>query len=483
MIDVEEGVTFMVKTGMYVGLDIGTSSIKVIVAEFVENQMNIIGVGNARSEGVSRGIIVDIDKTVNAIKAAVTQAEEKAGIKIRRVNVGIPANLLQSEDCQGMIAVSNQTKEINDEDVLNVAAAALVRSIPPEREIIAMLPESFTVDGFEGIKDPRGMLGVRLEMYGTIFTGPKTVIHNTRKCVENAGLQVDEIIITPLALTHSILSEGERDFGTTVIDMGGGQTTTAVMHDNQLKYTDVNQEGGDFVTKDISIVLNTSMKNAEALKINYGDAFPERTSTEEEIPVDVIGQAEPVKIDERYLSEIIEARIEQIFQKAKDKLDAIEALKLPGGVVLSGGAARLPGVVELAQDIFEVPVKLYVPNHMGLRDPAFANVLAIAEYAVSLDEVYELTKSAITGERPKTFRQPISPKVNAPASIQEEEVEEEPIYEMHEEQEPSHSDEFDFTTDETDEEHEHAPSHPAQKRSGTKGVGGKIKDFFSNIFE
>ncbi len=403
----------MAKTGMYVGLDIGTTSVKVVVAEYVDSQMNIIGVGNAKSEGINRGIIVDIDKTVQAIQRAVRQAEEKAGIQIRSVSVGVPANLLEVENCQGMIAVNSESKEITDEDVRNVASAALVRSTPPERQIIAILPQEFTVDGFEGIKDPRGMIGVRLEMFGVVYTGPKTIIHNIRKCVEKSGLIVNEVVITPLALTESILSDGEKDFGTIVIDIGGGQTTTAAMHDKQLKFTHVNQEGGEFVTKDISTVLNTSFNNAEALKINYGDAYPERTSASEEFPVDVIGKSEPVKIDERYLSEIIEARMEQIFTKSKEVLDEIDGLDLPGGVILTGGAASLPGVVDLAQEVFETNVKLYVPNHMGLRNPVFTNVISIVDYSANLSEVYQLAKSAITGE--KTVAQ-------QPVAIQQQEV-------------------------------------------------------------
>ncbi|MGX7352724.1 cell division protein ftsA [Enterococcus canis] len=435
----------MAKTGMYVGLDIGTTSVKVVVAEFIEGQMNIIGVGNAKSEGLNRGIIVDIDKTVQAIQRAVRQAEEKAGIKITTVSVGLPANLLEVENCQGMIAVNSESKEITDEDVRNVASAALVRSTPPERQIVTIIPQEFTVDGFEGIKDPRGMIGVRLEMFGLVFTGPKTIIHNTRKCVEKAGLQVSEMLISPLALTETILSDGEKDFGTIVIDMGGGQTTTAVMHDKQLKFTHVNQEGGEFVTKDISIVLNTSFNNAEALKINYGDAYPERTSASEEFPVDVIGKAEPVKVDERYLSEIIEARMEQIFKKSKEVLDEIDALELPGGVVLTGGAASLPGVVDLAQEIFETNVKLYVPNHMGLRNPVFSNVISLVEYSANLSDIYQITKSAITGE--KTV--PVQP-------VQE------PTYDTYKEPEETF-----------------APEDDAQKGD----VKGKIKDFFSNIFD
>lgn len=441
----------MAKTGMYVGLDIGTTSVKVVVAEYIDSQMNIIGVGNAKSEGINRGIIVDIDKTVQAIQRAVRQAEEKAGIQIKGVSVGLPANMLEVENCQGMIAVNGDSKEITDEDVRNMASAALVRSIPPERQIVSILPQDFTVDGFEGIKDPRGMIGVRLEMYGLLFTGPKTIIHNIRKCVENAGLIVNEMVITPLALTESILSDGEKDFGTIVIDMGGGQTTTAVMHDKQLKFTNLDQEGGEFVTKDISIVLNTSFNNAEALKINYGDAYPERTSPDEEFPVDVIGQSEPVKVDERYLSEIISARMEQIFNKAKDALDQIEALELPGGVVLTGGAASLPGVVDLAQEIFGVNVKLYVPNHMGLRNPVFTNVISIVDYSANLSEVYQLAKIAVTGETSAARQMVVEQETTN--TYESYEAPEETIYD-----------------------------EPEPKESG-ENVKNKIKGFFTNIFD
>lgn len=443
----------MAKSGMYVGLDIGTTSVKVVVAEYIDSQMNIIGVGNAKSEGINRGIIVDIDKTVEAIRRAVRQAEEKSGIQIKSVSVGLPANQLQVESCQGMIAVSSESKEITDEDVRNVASAAMVRSTPPERQIVSILPQEFTVDGFDGIKDPRGMIGVRLEMFGLVFTGPKTIAHNIRKCVQKAGLTISELLITPLALTDSVLSEGEKDFGSIVIDMGGGQTTTAVMHDKQLKFTHIDQEGGEFVTKDISTVLNTSFNNAEALKINYGDAYPARTSASEEFPVDVIGQSEPVKIDERYLSEIIEARLEQIFKKSKAVLTEIDALDLPGGIVLTGGAASLPGVVDLAQDIFETNVKLHVPNHMGLRNPVFTNVLSLIEYSAALNDVYRLATSAVMDEKEA-------------AQYAAKPVAQTPKPEAVENYEPAEE-----YNDETD------PTKKGEK------VTGKIKDFFSNIFE
>lgn len=402
----------MAKSGIYVGLDIGTASIKVVVAEYIEGQINIIGVGNAKSEGLSRGIVIDIDKAANSVKRAIAQAEEKSGIKIRKVNVGLPANLLQVETCQGMVVINADAQEITDADVKNVASAAITRTTPPERQIISLVPKEFKVDGFEGIEDPRGMIGVRLDMTGVLYTGPKTIIHNIRKCVEKAGLQIDQMVIAPLALTSTILSEGEKDFGTIVIDMGGGQTTAAAMYENDLKFAHVEQEGGEFITKDISVVLNTSLNNAETLKINYGDAFSERTSADEEFPVEVIGKSEPVKVDEHYLSEIIEARLEQIFEKLKDSLTNVEALGLPGGIILTGGNASIPGVVELAEQVFGVNVRLHVPNHMGLRNPVFSNAISIVEYGSMLSDIDQIAAAAVTGTDYKPTREVSMPTAN-----------------------------------------------------------------------
>lgn len=379
-------------TEMYVSLDIGTTSIKVVVAEYINGQMNIIGVGNEKSEGLNRGIIVDIDKTVQSINKAIKQAEQKANVDIYNVVVGIPSNSVEIEACHGMIAVAGENREITEEDVQNVLAAAMVKSVPPEREILTILPEEFIVDGFDGIKDPRGMIGVRLEMHAIMLTGPKTIIHNTKRCVEKAGLQIQNIVLQPLAASSVAMSSGERDFGTILVDLGGGQTTASVMHDHQLKYTYVDQEGGDYVTKDISVVLNTTIENAERIKRDYGHALPEETSPEEKFPVEVIGKSQPVKMDERYLSEIIEARLVQIFEKVKNELDKVGARELPGGVILTGGAAALPGVVELAEDMLEMPVKLFIPHQMGLRYPTFTTGIGLIQHEANLDEIHQIVK-------------------------------------------------------------------------------------------
>ena len=406
----------MTRNGFFTGLDIGTSSIKVLVAELVNGEVNVIGVSNAKSKGVKDGIIVDIEAAATAIKSAISQAEEKAGISIKSVNVGLPANLLQVEPTQGMIPVTSDTKEITDQDVENVVKSALTKSMTPDREVITFIPEEFVVDGFQGIRDPRGMMGVRLEMRGLLYTGPRTILHNLRKTVERVGVQVDNVIISPLAMVHSVLNEGEREFGATVIDMGGGQTTVATIRNQELQYTNVNQEGGDYVTKDISKVLKTSKKIAEGLKLNYGEAYPPLAS-KETFQVEVIGEVEPVEVTEEYLAEIISARLKHIFEQIKQDLERRHLLDLPGGIVLIGGNALLPGVVELAQEVFGVRVKLFVPNQVGIRNPAFAHVISLSEFAGNLTEVNVLAQRAIRGDQslrnqPIDFRnsaQPVSP--------------------------------------------------------------------------
>ena len=388
----------MVKSGFFTGLDIGTSSVKVLVAEYTDNEMNVIGVSSVKSAGVKDGIIVNIDVAAGAIKKALEQAEEKSGIRIDRVNVGLPANLLQIEPTQGMIPVTTDSQEITDLDVENVVKSALTKSMTPEREVISFIPEEFVVDGFQGIKDPRGMMGIRLEMRGMLYTGPRTILHNLRKTVERAGVQVENIVISPLALTRSVLNEGEREFGATVIDLGGGQTTVAVMRNQELQYTNIYQEGGDYITKDISKVLTTSQSIAENLKFNYGIAYPQDASDKEKFTVEVIGESTPVEVTERYLAEVVSARLRQIFDRVRQDLERTRALDLPGGVVLVGGGAILPGIAELAQEVLGANTKLFVPNQIGIRNPAFASVISFVEYVGGLEEVEKIAQRAVNGE-------------------------------------------------------------------------------------
>jgi cell division protein FtsA len=239
------------------------------------------------------------------------------------------------------------------------------------------------------------MIGVRLEMKGLLLTVPKTVLHNITRAVEKAGYTISAFIANPLALGSYILSDGEQDFGTVVIDMGGGQSTAAVIHDHKLKFTTEDLEGGDYITKDISVVLNTSVVDAERLKREYGNADSLAASEEQTFPVNVVGKSAPATISEKYLAEIIEARLTQIFGRLSETLTQVHALDLPGGIVITGGTTALPGVIELAQDIFNRPVRRFIPNEVGLRHPAFTQALALINAAASMTDVEIIAGSAL----------------------------------------------------------------------------------------
>ncbi|AKP66413.1 cell division protein FtsA [Companilactobacillus ginsenosidimutans] len=381
----------------FVGLDIGTNSIKVVVAEASDDKLSVVGVGSERSEGVSRGVIVDIDKAAGAIKRAVKKAETQANITIKEVIVGISANMLQIEKCQGMIAVGTQSKEITENDVRQVMAAAMIQNLPSEREVVSLIPKQFSVDGFNNIRDPRGMIGVRLEMKGIIYTAPKTIVHNTKKAIQKAGLHIVHKVIAPMALSQVALDDGESDFGAVIIDMGAGQTTASVVHDHNLKLSTVDFEGGDYVTHDISVVLNTTVENASQLKLYYGTANSANADTDDTISVDVVGQSEPETISEEYLSEIIEARLQQIFTRLKGPLEDASALSLPGGIVLTGGVAATSGIEELAKQIFGVKVRRYVPAQMGMRYPSYALGLGLVSYTSNLNEIGIIADNVVNG--------------------------------------------------------------------------------------
>src|SRR5690625_7729465 len=240
-----------------VSLDIGTSEVKVVIGEVNDDSLNIIGVGTAESKGLNKGSIVDIDQTVQTIKSAVEQAEHMVGLKIDSVVVGINGNHIQLQPCHGVVAVQSENREISDEDITRVIDGAQVVSIPPEREIIDVIPKQFIVDGLDEINDPRGMIGVRLEMEGTIITCSKTVLHNTLKCVESADLQVADICLQPLSAGTIALSKDEKHLGIALIDIGGGCSTVSIFENDHLTATSVVPLGGDNITKDISIGLRT----------------------------------------------------------------------------------------------------------------------------------------------------------------------------------------------------------------------------------
>lgn len=366
---------------IYVSLDIGTSTVKVIIGEMVNDSLNIIGVGNVKSEGIRKGSIVDIDETVHSIKKAVEQAERMIGMNIDHVIVGIAANHVMLQPSHGVVAVASENREISDDDVARVMDAAQVISIAPEREIINVIPKQFIVDGLDEINDPRGMIGVRLEMEGTIVTGSKTSLHNTLRCVERAGLNITEIVLQPLAAGAVCLSKDELNLGAILVDIGGGSTTLAVFENGNIKSTSVIPIGGDHITKDLSIVLRTSTDDAEKIKVKHGHAFRSDASEEEVFSVPIIGSDQHQQFNQLEISDIIEARLEEIFEFVLQELKRMNIYDLPGGIVLTGGTSNIPGVLELAQSVFQNRVRIAIPDYIGVREPQYTTAIGLIKYA------------------------------------------------------------------------------------------------------
>lgn len=364
-----------------VSLDIGTSKIKVIIGEVLDDSLNIIGVGTAKSLGMKKGAIVDIDQTVQSIRNAIEQAERMVGMQIHRVVVGISGSHIWLQPCHGVVAVQNEDREIDDEDVTRVIDGAQVVSIPPEREIIDVVPEQFIVDGLEGITDPRGMIGVRLEMEGTLITCSKTVLHNTLKCVERAGLEIADICLSPLAAGSVALSDDEKNMGVALIDVGGGCTTVSIFENGHLTQTSTVVLGGDNITKDLSIGLRTSTEEAEDIKLNYGHAFYEDADENETFEVSIIGSDKKQTYNQLQISDMIEARLEEIFEFADREIRRMGYHEMPGGYVLTGGTMAMPGVLELAQNIFHSNVRIAIPDYIGVREPLYTTGVGILQFA------------------------------------------------------------------------------------------------------
>jgi cell division protein FtsA len=364
-----------------VSLDVGTSKIKVIIGEVFPDSLNIIGVGTAKSNGLKKGAIVDIDQTVQSIRNAVEQAERMVGMQIERVVVGVNGNQIQLQSTHGVVAVSSETREIDNEDISRVIEAAQVVSIPPEREIVDVIPKQFIVDGLDGINDPRGMLGVRLEMEGTIITCSRTVLHNLLKCVEKANLEVMDICLQPLAAGAVALSEDEKNLGVGLIDIGGGNTTVSVFGNGQLMSTSVVPLGGENISKDISIGLKTSSEEAEEIKLGYGHAFYDDAREEETFEASMIGSNKKQTLSQIDVADIAEARVEEIYAYADSEIKRMGFPELPGGYVLTGGTAMMPGMLELAQDCFQANVRLAIPDYLGVREPQFTSAVGILQFA------------------------------------------------------------------------------------------------------
>lgn len=402
-----------------VSLDIGTSEIKVIIGEVSQDSLNIIGVGTAKSRGMRKGAIVDIDETVQSIKNAVSQAEHMADMEIENVIVAVNANHVQLHSCHGVVAVQSEDREIGDEDVTRVIEGAQVMSIPPEREIIDIIPRQFIVDGFDEISDPRGMIGVRLEMEGTLITTSKTVLHNILKCVERANLKVTDVVLQPIAAGSIALSKDERNLGVALIDVGGGCTTVSVFEDNNLIATSVIPLGGDNITKDLSIGLRTSTEEAEQVKLDYGHAFYETASEEEVFDVTLIGSNRKKQYNQVEIADMIEARLEEIFELSNRELKRMGFDELRGGYVLTGGTMKMPGALDLAQAVFQANARIAIPDYIGVREPQYTVGIGTLQFAYRNAKIQgkELEPSVIVQEavhKPKKAVKRKEPENNQP---------------------------------------------------------------------
>nr|MDH3092997.1 cell division protein FtsA [Bacillus velezensis]MDH3099662.1 cell division protein FtsA [Bacillus velezensis] len=366
---------------LYVSLDIGTSNTKVIVGEMTDDSLNIIGVGNVPSEGLKKGSIVDIDETVHSIRKAFDQAERMVGFPLKKAIVGVNGNYIHIQDTNGVVAVSSENKEIHVEDVRRVMEAAQVVSVPHERLIVDVVPKQFIVDGRDEITDPKKMLGVRLEVEGTLITGSKTILHNLLRCVERAGVEITDICLRPLAAGSAALSKDEKNLGVAMIDIGGGSTTVAVFEQGHLKETAVIPLGGENITKDVSIGLRTSTEEAERVKKQFGHAFYDEASEDEVFEVTVIGTNQKQSFTQQEIANIIEARVEEILEIAATEIEHMGITDLPGGFVLTGGQAAMPGVLSLAQEVLRHNVRVASPNYIGVRDPQYMTGVGLIQFA------------------------------------------------------------------------------------------------------
>ncbi|TMQ68090.1 MAG: cell division protein FtsA, partial [Candidatus Eisenbacteria bacterium] len=400
-------------TRTYVGLDIGTTKISCIIAEKKGlNELNIVGVGNTPSEGLRRGVVVDLEKTVASIQRAVDEAERMAGVPVKGVHAGIAGDHIRSINGRGVIAVSRKDNEIGPADVERVVEAAKAIAIPMDREIIHVIPQEFIVDDQDGIKDPVGMSGVRLEAEVHIITGAVTSAKNICRAIQRAGLKVHDLVLEPLASSHAVLGKDERDLGVLLLDIGGGTTVVAVFFESSIRHTAIVPCGGANVTNDIAIGLRTPIDKAEQIKIQAGCALSSLVSSSDQVPVPGVGGRADREISRHVLASMIEPRMEEIFTMASREVKKNHfAELLGGGVVLTGGTSLMPGVVELAEQVFEMPVRLGAPEGLGglganVADPRFSTGVGLVLHAVQ----EENGEMFVAPERPGHWVQAFDPR-------------------------------------------------------------------------
>ena len=354
---------------LVVGLDIGTSKVVAIVCEInADGQVEIIGIGSHPSRGLKKGVVVNIESTVQSIQRAVEEAELMAGCQIHSVYAGIAGSHIRSLNSHGIVAIRDN--EVTAADVDRVIDAARAVAIPADQKILHILPQEFIIDHQEGIREPIGMSGVRLEAKVHIVTGAVSAAQNIVKCVRRCGLEVDDIVLEQLASSYAVLTEDEKELGVCLVDIGGGTTDIAIFIDGAIRHTAVIPIAGDQVTNDIAVALRTPTQFAEEIKIKYGCALRQLANVNESIEVPSVGDRPPRRLARQTLAEVIEPRYEELLSLVQAELQrsGYEGL-VAGGVVLTGGTAKMEGVVELAEEVFHLPVRLGLPqNVMGLAD-------------------------------------------------------------------------------------------------------------------
>lgn len=384
----------MDNSNLLVGLDIGTSSIKAVVAE----EGKVIGAVTSPNSGMRHGKIVDIDETANAIRKSLREVAEKTNANIYRVVTGIPVGMLQLETATGLTNIGDDGQEVNNRDVKRVLQAAIKSAVKDGRDPIAFLPSRFLIDGKTDVDDPRKMIAHSLAVRGILLTAPSGSLHNINTAIQRAGYKNNFFVPTPLAIASVALDEGERTFGSIILDLGGGTTTATVIREGQIKYANIDLEGGVDISRDISVVLSTSKKDAEQIKLDYGYADPKLASKEDQFAVNSVGSDGQKMVDEVYLSEIINARLLQIIRRVGKGLSKNNALKLPGGVVITGGSSLLQGIDKLVGEQLKVKTRIYQPTQMGIRNPIYAAAFGIVAYTYRMSDIDLLVNSAIYGD-------------------------------------------------------------------------------------
>lgn len=362
---------------LIVGLDIGTSKVCAVVGEVSEaHGVEVIGIGIHPSRGLKKGVVVNIESTVQSIQRAVEEAELMAGCQINSVYAGIAGNHIRSLNSHGIVAIRD--KEVTASDVDRVIDAARAVAIPADQKIIHILPQEFIIDNQEGIKEPVGMSGVRLEAKVHMVTGAVSAAQNIIKCVRRCGLEVDDIILQQLASSYSVLLDDEKELGVCLVDIGGGTTDIAVFTEGAIRHTAVIPIAGDQVTNDIAVALRTPTQNAEEIKIKYACALAQLATAEESIEVPSVGERPPRRLARQTLAEVVEPRYEELLSLVQAELrrSGFEDL-IAAGVVLTGGSSKMEGLMELAEEILHVPVRIGVPHSVSgltdvVRNPIFA---------------------------------------------------------------------------------------------------------------